>query len=176
LNEGTAPGAVLDCGTAKGRAVAAQRGFAVVVPLPVRRHLPAAQGFVGEEGRLVSLGLPRGRWKLSLQYTSSQEVEINAPGLSATAPPVLDRWGSVRAVGRVERRSARRFAAELRVKDPSILPVQMRGEIRPPAIVSAIAATRAGVRPRVVPLRAACGRYVDWYVLGRDRPPTPNGI
>jgi hypothetical protein len=26
---------------------------------------------------------------------------------------------------------------------------------------------------QLVPLRRSCGRYVDWYTLGRARPPVP---
>jgi hypothetical protein len=32
--------------------------------------------------------------------------------------------------------------------------------------LGAVAATRAGVPGRTIPLRQACGRYVDWYRLG----------
>jgi hypothetical protein len=31
------------------------------------------------------------------------------------------------------------------------------------ALLGNLVATRAGTRTRIVPLREACGRYVDWY-------------
>jgi hypothetical protein len=32
-------------------------------------------------------------------------------------------------------------------------------------LLGSLAFTPAGERDRIVPLRAACGRYVDWYRL-----------
>ena len=165
LIEGGAPGGPLDCSTPQGRAIAAKRGWAVVVPRPAELVLEGSRRFVGDDGRRVSIGLPRGRWDVSLQYTSSHPVEVRGGGLSGELPAVLDRSGSFRVAGRVNHPSAGPLDLTLRVEDPSPLPTVSRG-----AIVDRVAATRAGARPRAVPLRRACGLYVDWYTLGPGRP------
>jgi hypothetical protein len=137
----------------------------VVVPRPTELELRGAQRFAGEDGQRVSLGLPPGRWDVSLQYTSSHPLEVRGGGLNADMPPVIDRAGSFRVAGRVTRRSAGPLRLNLRVEDPSPLPTTTRG-----AGVDRVAATRAGARPRAVPLSRACGLYVDWYTLGPRRP------
>ena len=165
LTEGGAPGRPLDCSTPDGRAIAARRGWAVVVPRPTELELQGAQRFVGEDGQRLSLGLPPGRWNVSLQYTSSHPLEVRGGGLNAELPPVIDRAGSFRVAGGLSRRAAGPQELRLRVEDPSPLPTNTRG-----AGVDRVSATRAGARPRAVPLSRACGLYVDWYTLGPRRP------
>ena len=152
LVEGGAPGAPLDCTTPAGRAIAAKRGWAVVVPRPVELRLEGPQRFAGEDAPRVSIGLPPGRWDLSLQYTSSHPVEVRGGGLSGELPAVIDRAGSFRVAGDVTKRTAGPLGLTLRVDDPSPLPTVTRG-----AISERLAATRAGGRPRAVPLSRACG-------------------
>lgn len=165
LVEGGTPGGRLDCSTPDGRAIAAKRGWAVVVPRPVELHLEGPQRFAGEAGQQVSISLPRGRWDVSLQYTSLHPLEFRGGGLSGELPPVLDRAGSFRLVGRINHPAAGPLNLTLRVDRPSPVPTAIRG-----AIVDRVAATRAGARARVVPLSRACGLYVDWYTLGPRRP------
>jgi hypothetical protein len=170
---------LLDCSSPRGRRLSRGDGIAVVFtaapviggswsPSPtVESGSPASQ----------SLTLSPGRWRISISYDSTRALHVETPGMNATLPPNLDYRGSVpfHAAGEltVRRRGPVRF--EVSVERPP-LAGRLLGAYSV-AHLGAIAATPAGARlagaplpglgERRVPLRRACGRYVDWF---RDSP------
>ena len=165
LAEGSAPGATLDCNTAPGRALARRRGVAIVVPPPVVADLPRTL----RAGTAVDAGLTLapGLWRLSLQYQSGRGLELSGPGSKGGVPPTLDQLGSFWPAGTV-----RVPGGEGGAPVPVRVTVAMPGERFPllrrrVALLGRLAATRA-VSPQEVPLRRACGRYVDWFTVRPD--------
>jgi hypothetical protein len=172
LERKASPGATLDCDTARGRALARKDGVAAVLPRPIVRSWSAWRGGAQSAGQSASLRLrlPAGSWDVSLQYISSTGMDVRAPDLRATLPAHLGRIGPYWLVGTM--RQERSGPATLRVTARR-LPLVGRllgatGFTRAHDVpgnlpLQRIAFTRAGASPRVVPLRKACGRYVDWY-------------
>lgn len=146
------PGAVLNCATAKGRTLAHTNGEAalrqsnVVVPAPA--PLP------GETAR-VQLRLKPGSWWLSAPYTSPHPVEVTAPGLRTTLPANLDRPGMRWPVGSITVTGNAPITVTFHPQDPLFAPPVA-------STINALVAT-PDVPIRVVPLKQACGRYVEWY-------------
>jgi hypothetical protein len=113
--------------------------------------------------------LPRGRWRLSLQYFSPFGLTLSAPGFEQRLKPALDGqrpntislandgqfWpaGTYRSPG-----GAVRFA--IAAAEPSTL--QRLSGYDDVAYVGNLVAVRAGKR-RVVPLGAACDSWIDSY-------------
>jgi hypothetical protein len=167
LPGGVGPGAILNCSTPSGRTLSHSRGSAVVRVPPVLLDGGAWQGgatarYPGvtalEAGAAVTqqVTLPPGRWQVSLQYTSSTPLAVRARGLSSTLPAVLEHQGPYWSVGDIE-------------STGGPVTVQVAAHAPPPlatrryASLGSLAMTRVDVGPKIVPLRAACGRYVDWY-------------
>ncbi len=170
LAEGGAPGATLDCSTPAGRRLARRTGWARIwTRPPVELRLPPSGTHT--ETRAIRAGdsvttevrLPRGRWQLSLDYVSPQAVRLELGGQAISAPPSMDRLGPLWAAGEVDSSGA---PARLTVSVDDA-PLSSPNQV---AEIAGIAATPVPLRRRLVPLSAACGRYVDWYVLGRVRP------
>jgi hypothetical protein len=154
-----APGAVLNCRTSSGRALSRRQGIAAVMPTPAAP--PMTVTAVPGGGVIpVQLGSLRGRWELSLQYTSDAPVQVYVGNQHWTMPPYLDRPGPWFSVGRFDSTGG-----------PTIVTIEAN---RPSAIagpdlialISGVAATRVPDTRQIVPLSKACGRYVDWYRLG----------
>jgi hypothetical protein len=157
LDPSGAPGAVLDCKNPAARQLSRRRGVAAVTRMPVTVALaPTPPG----TGPTVTLRLPRGRWDLSLQYTSPVPVEVTARGLARTMPAYGDRWGPYFAVGSVVSTGAP-MTLLIHATRPSSLTGSDLG-----ALLSSLAATPSPDPRTLVPLRRACGRYVDWFRIG----------
>lgn len=184
LAEDGAPGAVLDCSTGAGRWLSRRRGVAGTLPAPVALGPQAWSGrpsAAGESATLV-LTLPRGTWDISLQYVSREGIDVSLPGLRTSLPASLERMGPYWLVGTV--RTAARTSLRVRATTRPLTwfgrALGARGETRALGAVvrsplGGVAATRHGARERVVPLRRACGRYVDWYrVSGATRGGSPS--
>lgn len=160
LAEGDHAGARLDCGSAAGRAVLRGGGVAGVRPEPA--ILPGVEVGPGETVE-VPLPLSPGEWELSAPYTSSDGLRVTAPGLSTTMPPNLDNPGPRWRIGRLAVRGDERARISFEaMAEPLLAPP------RGAASLVAIVATPLA-RERVVPVRQACGRYVDWYRPAADR-------
>ena len=153
LAEGELPGAVLDCKTPAGRAVLRGGGVAAVRPQPV-----TAAGSLLAPGATLSVALPLGpgRWQLESSYASRLPIDVTAPGLQATLPASLDRPGPRWPIGRVAVHGAEPTVVSFTPAEPLLAPSQ------PVVEVGTVVATRVGP-VRVIPVRRACGRYVDWY-------------
>jgi hypothetical protein len=157
LAEGQEPGAVLNCATAQGQILAHTSGEAAVrqpnVVLPVPAPLPDAT-------TSVQLRLKPGSWWLSAPYTSPHPIEVNAPGLSTTLPANLDRPGMRWPVGSISVTGNKPITITFHAQKPLLAP----------PVASAVNALVATPQEpiRVVPLRQACGQYVDWYTTRRQ--------
>jgi hypothetical protein len=152
LGEGPNAGAVLDCATPQGRAVARLRGVAAVRPPSVEAAAP-----VLGPGSTVTLEmrLSAGAWSLSTPYTSPHPVDVSAPGLHVRLPANLDRPGNRWLIGRVVVPANGRLDLVLHVEKPALAGTD-------PTELGAVVATPQ-TPIRTVPLARACGRYVDWY-------------
>jgi hypothetical protein len=181
LAEGDNAGAVLDCRRPSGRAIADATGWALARPAPVIAERWSWRGRVGVAGSTASvrLRLPAGRWTISLQYASTVALTVTAAGRRAQPtfrrpmPASLERLGPYWLVGqlRVRRPGPITFALHYRPLPLAGRLLGAAGETRPPIPTGLsprgrLVATRADVPVRRVPLRRACGRYVDWYTLG----------
>jgi hypothetical protein len=159
LDEGEMAGAVLDCRTRRGRRVLEGGGVAAVRPVQVREP-----GFsLGPGGSSsVELDLSPGRWELESSYVSRLPITVTAPGLRTTVPASLDRPGPRWPLGQVTVRREGPTTVTFTVANPLLAPGILLAEI------VSIAATR-DAKIRVIPVRKACGKYVDWYRGARPR-------
>jgi hypothetical protein len=153
LNEGQMPGAVLDCRTPGGRRVLAGGGVAAV-----RREPVVAPGFFMGPGGVstVEMQVSPGRYELELAYTSRLSITVTAPGLRTTVPGNLDRPGPRYPLGQVTVTGNGPTSVTLTVANPLLAPGILLAEI------GSIVATPVG-KDHLVPVREACGKYVDWY-------------
>ena len=107
----------------------------------------------------VRLKLPAGRWSVSLAYRARFDTGARLDGRRLTLPAFLgDRFAPLE-LGEVN--GGREVEVEVTGAYRS------GGVANQASFVGAVTATRVGARPRLIPLRAACGRYVDWYRVGR---------
>jgi len=152
-----APGAVLDCeDDPEQRRLSRQDGEALVWPLPFTAGNVAGLSTGGTAG--TELRLPEGRWELSVSYISTIPVRVligtrrwELPA-NTNRPGPYFRFGEVRSDGR--RPLIVGFISER---------VSRATSRHSATFVGAVAATRADRPRRTVPLRRACGRFVDWY-------------
>ena len=155
-----APGAVLDCGTPAGRELRRRRGEASVMAKPV---MFSGRGLVPGGSAAIPLPLPKGNWELSLQYTSDFTLTLGAQGHEWKLPAMLAFVGQYFALGRVQGLGAASpVTLDVSLEKPSRLTGS--GDLLY-ASFPTIAATRVPDMRRLVPLRRACGQYVDWYRL-----------
>jgi hypothetical protein len=117
----------------------------------------------------AQLALPAaGRWEISMQYASPQVLTVStSTGQGWRLPPNLDRIGPYWRVGVITTRrpSTVRLGLHLERAAASILTAD--SQYSP---LGAIAAVRTDRPARWVPLRRACGRYVDRYTIQRAGP------
>lgn len=176
------PGTVLDCASRLARrrlAAAGPNGTAGVLPRPVVHEAAAWNGQpreAGQEARL-SVRLPRGSWDVSLQYVSNTGLDLSTGRLRETMPPTLDRLSPFYFVGTIRVPRARTIAVTVRAREMNALARLLRapGLTRSQGVTAnlplgEIAFTRHGAQERVIPVRQACGRYVDWVA-----PPASSG-
>jgi hypothetical protein len=172
LAEVGAPGALLDCDSRDGRKLSLQRGVAAVRPTPVAASAPwaidgmpvASESFAfaplaRQAERLIDL--PRGEWRVSLQYTSPVPLTIESPGFRTSMPANLDRPGPYWELGKLRGRGATTIA--VRPEEP---PFDLRTNV---VGLGGLVATKSNEGVKMVALAEACGRYVDWYRFSRAR-------
>lgn len=153
LVEGSDPGAPLDCRTAFGREVAAGGGDAVVRLAP-----RTAAGLSVRSGGRASLriALAAGSWGLEASYESRRPIDVRVLGLRTTLVANLDRPGPRWPIGRLVLSRAASVTIDFDQAKTLFSPSS------PNAVIYAVTATPLGTE-RTMPLRSACGQYVDWY-------------
>jgi hypothetical protein len=153
-----APGAVLDCHSPAGRKLSHESGEASVMPAPLTFPGP---GLHAGQTTYDFLPLPRGEWELSIQYLSSFDLALSTPHADWTMPAYLGRQGPFFDVGAVAGLGA---ATPVPLRITATRPSPLTGADLF-ATIPVIAATRLPDTRRIVPLKRACGQYVDWYRL-----------
>jgi hypothetical protein len=172
LLEGTNAGAWAGCVAPEIRILLANRGRASLFPPvaigPKSRWDTGASLRTGETTS-QSIALPRGRWRLSLQYFSPFPLTLEAAGFRQALKPALDGQrpntislandGQFWPAG-VYRSRGGRVRFTIAAAEPSFL--QRLSGYDGSAAVGNLVAVAAG-RRRIVPLRAACDSWIDWY-------------
>jgi hypothetical protein len=172
LLEGTNAGAFAGCASPEIRILLANRGRASLYPgvaIAPKDHWSAGSTLRNGQRTAQAISLPRGRWRLSLQYFSPFGLTLSAPGFRRDLKAALDGQrpntislandGQFWPAGAYASRGGRvRFTVA--AADPSFL--QRLTGYDEVAYVGNLVAVRAGKR-RVVPLSAACNRWIDSY-------------
>jgi hypothetical protein len=166
LNEGSSPGAVLDCRTEAGRLLRQRAGWARVWPLPLRAPVPEAHTGVGLGAeRSLRLDLGTGQWELSLQYQSPQRLTVAGSSIRGSLPASRDWPGPFWEIGEVTDEGSEPTSLTITVTNPTHFSPR-----RQVALLGDVAAVRIDAKPRLLPLSRTCGKYVDWFTLGPRRP------
>ena len=161
------PGRGLSCAGA-GAGIAGRGGVATTLHAPVVGgpwRWSRSSPFDAPATASQELQLGPGRWNLSLQYASQVPLTVHARGESTTLPPSLDGMyidhkgqGSFWSAGSVD---ARRGMTTVTVRAEQPTGLQRLLGVKRQVWLGYVAATRPGVGH--VPLRAACGHYVDHW-------------
>ncbi len=193
------PGAEVDCARPEHRALTRVPGTGSALPVaPVigKEWTPAAE--IADGGTAVQpLDLAPGRWAISIQYASTQDLQVDAGGFrdsARTRGDVLDETlpanllfrgpSPYYPVGEVEVSQAGPVQFAVTVDRPPLIGRALGSESR--AYLGSIAATPLTAGPggtevllrgpkfarEQLPLAQACGRYLDWYT---PDPGTPDG-
>ncbi len=173
LDEGTEPGAVLDCETDAGRELARGGGEAVIWdPPPVINGPEEWSTDEPSDGSPATqeLEIPAaGEWLISLEYDSRRPLHVTAPdlGLDETVAANLDFRGETPTfpVGEVSVDGPVKAEVSVEPERPNLLARVLRAPNE--AHLRSLTATPLGPDAiRTVPLEEACGEYVDWYRPG----------
>lgn len=171
LDEGTAPGAVLDCSDPVQHRVAKHQGTALVWNTRPVIAEPSGwrPGPTASDGApaTIRLEVPKpGRWLISLEYDSRRPLRVSSPqlGLDTTVAANLDFRGETPtfpvAKVTVERPTAATVSVE--PERPNLIGRLLRAPNE--AHLRALTATPLGPDAvERIPVRQACRRYVDWY-------------
>jgi hypothetical protein len=168
-------GRLVRCLRPYGATLRRHHGTAVVLPKPKaisHRQWPAQISRAGES-MSQTLDVPAGRWNVSLQYVSKTGLDLSAPGYRATLPPNLARMGPYWPAGSLTQRRSGPLTINVHIRPGNAVSRLLRAPLATLALnanylgpIGRLTLTRADVPPRVAPLAATCGRYVDWYHLG----------
>jgi hypothetical protein len=165
------PGTIFDCNSERGREYLKLYKWAGVLPAPVVQPQAKWRGSIARPGETATmqLTLPRGRWDVSLQYLSTTDVTVRAPGLAKRLAQnfglITAFWpaGTVTSSGRPLTLSVtaaqRNWFARL-LGEPRALRAPLSPGLRP---LNTVAFTRHGETPHRILATNACGRYVDWF-------------
>jgi hypothetical protein len=157
---------LLRCRTAAGRAILAGGGVALVRDPAVRATLPPVPPGATTTAELA---LTPGRWDLQAPYGSEHPVDVTIPGkLRTRLSANLDRPGPRWPIGTIDVTRAGRVAVILHADADVLTPSSAIAYVGP------IFAVRRG-SARLVPIREACGRLVDWYEPRGTVPSSPSG-
>ncbi len=172
LLEGTNAGAHASCASPEIRILLANPGRATLFPaaaIAPKGHWEAGNTLQTGESTSQTIQLPRGRWRLSLQYFSPFGLTLSAPGFQQGLVAALDGQrpntislandGQFWPAGTYTSHGGRVRLA-ISAADPSFL--QRLTGYDDIAYIGNLVAVRTGKR-RIVPLRSACNRWVDSY-------------
>jgi hypothetical protein len=172
LLEGTNAGARAGCAAPEIRILLANPGraslFGGVAIAPKARWDMGSQLKTGERTS-QAIELPRGRWRLSIQYFSPFSLSLRAPGFRHGLKAALDGQrpntislandGQFWPAG-VYTSGGGKVRFTVAAAEPTTL--QRLSGYDVTAYVGNLVAVRAGKR-RIVPLGAACNGWIDWY-------------
>jgi hypothetical protein len=175
LLEGTNAGAWAGCAAPEIRILLSNRGRASLFPgvaiAPKARWDAGSMLHTGERTS-QAVNLPKGRWRLSLQYFSPIALTLSAPGFQQELKPALDGQrpntislandGQFWPAGAYSS-AAGRIRFTIVAAEPSFL--QRLSGYDDVAYVGNLVAVRAG-KHRIVPLSSACNQWIDWYESG----------
>ena len=172
------PGAPLDCGDpgeGKLRRVNGTATAFTVQPVVGRVWHPSPE-LTQSKPAQQRLYLTPGRWDISIQYASTQALHVTASGGPLAAPfdttlrtNLLFRGPSpYYPVGSLQVKRAGEVVFAVSVDDPPLIGRLVGTDSK--AYLTGIAATRADPPRQRVPLRRACGRYLDWYAVAPGTP------
>ena len=172
LLEGIDAGARAGCAAPEIRVLLANPGRASLFPdVAVGPRVRWSEGGELRTGESTSqaLELPPGRWHLSLQYFSPFELTLSTPGFRRELVAALDgqRPNTISLANNGQFWPAGTYTSEggrvrftVTAAEPSLL--QRLSGYDDAAHIGDLVAVRAGER-RIVPLRAACNAWIDWY-------------
>jgi hypothetical protein len=100
--------------------------------------------------------LGAGTWDISIRYFSDVGLKLKAGRLTTSLPAYLEDRASFVSAGRVSTAGGR-LDIEVDADRPRLLGLERT------ILLGTVTATRVDDPGRLVPLRRACGRYVDWY-------------
>ena len=169
LAEGDAPAAKLDCRTNP----VPLRGTAAIFPT-FRKGAEWSGGPTVEGGAeaTTNVTLTPGIWDVSLQYDATRPVHLSAPGLDATIPANLDYRGTTPyyPAGSISVTGRGPVTVSVSVERPPLVgrlfgtkSVAHLGSIAFTTNSTAGSAPFPAMGLSEIPLRDACGQYVDWY-------------
>ncbi|HSS04939.1 MAG TPA: hypothetical protein VLK89_07105 [Solirubrobacterales bacterium] len=172
LLEGTDAGARAGCIAPEIRILLSNPGRASLFPdvaTGPKANWDAGSQLRTGESTAQAIAVPRGRWRLSLQYFSPFSLTLSAPGFRQELEPALDGQrpntislandGQFWPAGVYTSRNGKtRFT--ISAAEPSFL--QRLSGYSDAAYVGNLVAVRAGKR-RIVPLNTACNSWIDWY-------------
>lgn len=171
--EGTEAAAPANCASPEIRILTANPGRASLFPTPVigpKGRWDTGAIFGTGEQTSQTLNLSAGRWYLSLQYFSPFDLTLSAPGFTQPLAPALDGQrpntislasdGQFWPAGTFTQRRSGPVRFTIAGAEASWL--QSLTGYDGKAYIGELVAVPVGPR-RNVPLRAACGGWVDWY-------------
>jgi hypothetical protein len=173
LLEGTEAGVLANCAEPEVRILTANPGRASLFPaspvIGAKGSWDAGSELGTGAQTSQTLSLPAGRWDLSLQYFSPFGLTLSAPGFSKALIPALDGQrpsgislannGQFWPAGLYESRGGP-IKFTIAAAKPSTLQELTGYEGK--AYLGELVAVPAKPH-RIVPLRAACGGWIDWY-------------
>jgi hypothetical protein len=174
LLEGTEPAAQVECVAPEIRIFVAHPGkgsvFAAAPVIGQRDSWDAGPILGTGEETSQTLDLPRGRWRLSLQYFSPVSAVLSGPGFDRDLEAALDGQrpntislandGQYWPAGVYVQRRPGPVRFTFATAEPSTL--QRLSGYDGKAYVGKLVAVQAQPH-RVVPLVQTCGRWLDWY-------------
>ncbi len=144
----------LSCRTRTGRAVLRAGGVAGLAN--PRYAVPGSTIGAGDTA-VVPLRLTAGTWDIVASYNGPFATTWKAPGMkTAHLPAYLDRPGPRWPVGRVKLTRATTLPVTITADDPLLSSPSN-------SVTISLVGAQKVQRQQVVPLRQACGRYIDWY-------------
>ncbi len=168
LDEGSEPGAVLNCQSRVGAEIATGKGSAVIwrAPPVIAEEAAWSPGATINDGAAarIELRLRPGDYLISLAYDSRRPLRIAAPelGLDRVLAANLDFRGPAPylPVGEVSVEAGGSYAFAATTSPPNALARLLQAPNE--AHLRNLSATPLGVIERIQ-RREACGKYVDWF-------------
>jgi hypothetical protein len=180
LYEPLNPGAPLDCGNPEQAPITKVNGTATVFTVqPVLGKVwNPSPALTQTKPAHMRLYLTPGHWDLSIQYASTQPLYLTASGPGLADPFSADLRTNLLfrgpspyyPVGSFDVQRAGTVVVSVDVGDPPLVGRLLRTESK--AYLAGLAATRSDPARETIPLRQACGRYVDWYEVAPGTPPS----